>query len=120
LAGPPTPGPPEPAAPAAGRRTPRDELAEETAHGQLYLTQLRRAQLELSLLGLIAFGGLVGSLPLLFVLIPGLERIHVLSVPLAAVLVAVPLFPMFAVIGVIYKRRADALDESFRDLIGDE
>jgi hypothetical protein len=107
-------------APSAGRRTPRDELAEETAHGQLYLTQLRRAQLELSLLGLVAFGGLVGSLPLLFVLIPGLDRIHVLGIPLAGVLLAVPLFAMFAVIGAIYKRRADALDESFRDAIGDE
>ena len=109
----------EPSAPSAGRRTPRDELAEETAHGQLYLTQLRRAQLELSILGLVAFGGLVGSLPLLFVLIPGLGRIHVLGIPLAGVLIAGPLFPMFAVIGMIYKRRADALDESFRDVIGD-
>jgi hypothetical protein len=107
-------------APSTGRRTPRDELAEETAHGELYLSQLRRAQLELSLLGLVAFGGLVGSLPLLFVLIPGLARIHVLGIPLAGVLIAGPLFPMFAVIGMIYKRRADALDESFRDVIGDE
>jgi hypothetical protein len=110
----------DPPAPSAGRRTPRDELAEETAHGQLYITQLRRAQLELSLLGLVAFGGLVGSLPLLFVLIPGLERIHVLGIPLAAMLVTVPLFPMFVVIGMIYKRRADALDESFRDVISAE
>jgi hypothetical protein len=110
----------DPSAPSAGRRTPRDELAEETAHGQLYLTQLRRAQLELSLLGLVAFGGLVGSLPLLFVLIPGLERIYILGIPLAAMLVVAPLFPMFAVIGAIYKRRADALDESFRDVIGDQ
>jgi len=105
--------------PSAGRRTPRDELADKTAHGELYLTRLRRAQLELSLLGLIAFGGLIGSLPLLFVLLPGLERIHVLGIPLAALLVAGPLFPLFAVVGLIYKRRADALDESFRDLIGD-
>ncbi|MBV9604495.1 MAG: hypothetical protein JO027_05290 [Solirubrobacterales bacterium] len=110
----------DPPAPSPGRRTPRDELAEETAHGELYLTQLRRAQLELSLLGLVAFGGLVGSLPLLFVLIPGLERIHVVGVPLAALLVAGPLFPMFVVIGMIYKRRADALEESFRDVIGAE
>ena len=104
---------------STARRTPRDELAEETAHGQLYLMQLRRAQLELSLLGLIAFGGLVGSLPLLFVLIPGLEHIHVLGVPLAALIVAGPLFPLFVAIGAIYHRRADALDKSFRDLIRD-
>jgi hypothetical protein len=105
---------------SAARRTPRDELAEETAHGQVYITQLRRAQLELSLLGLVAFGGLIGSLPLLFVLIPGLEHVHVLGVPLAAVLVAGPSFPLFVAIGAIYHRRADALDESFRDLIRDE
>jgi hypothetical protein len=105
---------------SAARRTPRDELAEETAHGQLYLTRLRRAQLELSLLGLLAFGGLVGSMPLLFVLAPSLEHLHVLGIPLPALLVAVPLFPTFVVIGAIYHRRADALDESFRDLIRDE
>jgi hypothetical protein len=105
---------------SAARRTPRDELAEETAHGELYLTRLRRAQLELSLLGLLAFGGLVGSLPLLFVLIPSLEHIYLLGIPLPALLVAVPLFPMFVAIGAIYHRRADALDESFSDLIRDE
>jgi len=104
----------------AVRRTPRDELAEETAHGQLYLAQLRRAQLELSLLGLVAFGGLIGSLPLLLVLIPGLEHIRVLGIPLSALLVVGPSFPMFVAIGAIYRRRADALDESFRDLIRDE
>lgn len=102
------------------RRTPRDELAEKTAHGQLYLTQLRRAQLELSLLALLAFGGLVGSLPLLFVLIPSLQRIHLLGLPLPALLVAFPLFPMFVAIGAIYHRRADALDASFRDVIAGE
>ncbi|MBV9466458.1 MAG: hypothetical protein JO206_01200 [Solirubrobacterales bacterium] len=102
------------------RRTPRDELAEETAHGELYLSRLRRAQLELSLLGLVAFGGLVGSLPLLFAVIPGLAHIHLLGIPLAALLVAGPAFPLFAVIGFVYERRANALDESFRDLISAE
>lgn len=102
------------------RRTPRDELAEETAHGQLYLAQLRRAQLELSLLGLVAFGGLVGSLPLVFVLFPGLEHVHLLGIPVAALLLAGPSFPMFVAIAVIYQRRANALDESFRTLIRSE
>ena len=42
------------------------------------------------------------------------------GIPLPALLVALPLFPMFVAIGVIYQRRADALDESFRDLIRGE
>jgi len=105
---------------AAARRTPRDELADETAHGELYLTQLRRAQLELALLGLIAFGGVVGSLPLLFLLLPGLERVYLFGIPVAALLVVAPLLAIFVAIGAIYRRRADALDASFRDLIRDE
>ena len=108
-----------PSSPSA-RRTPRDELAEETAHGELYLSQLRRAQLELSLLGLLAFGGVVGSLPLLFALIPALGHIALLGVPLAAWLVAAPAFPVFVVIGAVYERRANALDQSFRNLIHEE
>ena len=48
--------------------------------------------------------------------VPGWVMLTLMS----AVLVAGPLFPLFAVIGLIYKRRADALDESFRDVIGDE
>jgi putative solute:sodium symporter small subunit len=108
-----------PSSPSA-RRTPRDELAEDTAHGELYLSQLRRAQLELSLLGLLAFGGAVGSLPLLFALIPSLAHIALLGVPLAAWLVAAPAFPVFVVIGAVYERRANALDQSFRNLIHEE
>jgi putative solute:sodium symporter small subunit len=102
------------------RRTPRDELADQTAYGALYLSRLRRTQLGLSLLGLIAFGGLVASLPLLFALVPGLSRVHVLGIPLATLMVAVPAFPIFVAIGIAYQRRADALDESFRKLVRDE
>ena len=38
----------------AGLRSPRDELAESTAHGQVYLRRLRSAQLNLSILALVA------------------------------------------------------------------
>lgn len=100
-----------------GRRTPRDELAEATAHGGLYLRRLVRAQLALSMLALVAFAGLLGSLPLLLFLAPGLSRVVVLGLPLPVFLVAVPLFPLFVAIGWLYQRRADALDDAFRDLV---
>ena len=102
------------------RRTPRDELADETAYGDLYLRRLRRAQLGLALLALVAFGGLVGSLPLLLALVPGLRRVDILHVPVAVWLVTVPVYPLFVAIAAAYRRRADALDESFRDLVHDE
>ena len=101
-------------------RTPREELAEGTPHGDVYLGRLIRAQLRLSLLALGAFGGLVGSLPLLFLLWPALQDIDLLGVPVPVLVLAVPLFPLIVVIGLLYQRRADALDETFRDVVTHE
>ena len=107
-----------PAGPRA--RTPREELAEVTPHGDVYLGQLIRAQLRLSLLALCAFGGLVGSLPLLFLLFPALQRLEPFGVPLPVLVLIVPLFPLIVVIGLLYQRRADTLDEAFRDVVSRE
>lgn len=101
-------------------RAPREELAEATPHGDVYLARLIRAQLRLSLLGLGAFGGLIGSLPLLFLLWPSLQDVEVLGVPLPLAILVVPLFPLIVVIGLLYQRRADALDEAFRDVVSHE
>jgi hypothetical protein len=97
----------------------RDELAETTAHGLVYLRRLRHSQLMLSLLVLVAFGGLVGALPLFLFLVPSLSRVTFLGVPLTLVLMLAP-FPLCVGIGWLYERRADALDGSFRDLIAEE
>jgi O-antigen/teichoic acid export membrane protein len=101
-------------------RAPREELAEATPHGDVYLARLIRAQLRLSLLALGAFGGLVGSLPLLFLLWPSLQDVDVFGVPLPLMILVVPLFPLIVVIGLLYQRRADALDEAFRDVVSHE
>ena len=103
--------------PSAGRRTPRDELADATAHGGLYLRRLVRAQLTLSLLALVAFAGILGALPLLLYLAPGLRSVSFAGIPLPILLVALPLFPLFVGLGWLYQRRADALDDAFRDLV---
>jgi hypothetical protein len=99
------------------RRLPRDELAEATAYGGLYLRRLIRSQLGLSLLTLVAFGGLVGSLPLALYLLPGLQDVEVLGVPLPLLVILGPPFPLFIAIAVLYARRAAALEEAFRDLL---
>jgi len=86
----------------------------------VYLRRLRRAQLALTTASLIAFGALVGALPALLVLAPSLDRHRLAGVPLADWLVIAPLFPLFVAIGWLYQRRADALDDAFRDLVRDE
>jgi hypothetical protein len=99
------------------RRTPRDELAEATAHGGLYLRRLIRAQLGLSAVALVTFGGIIGALPLAALLLPGLQDVFVLGVPVPILVIAWPPFPLFIAIAVLYVRRAAALEESFRDLV---
>jgi hypothetical protein len=98
-------------------RTPRDELADATEHGGLYLRRLLRAQLGLSVLALLAFGGLVGGLPLALFLLPGLQHATLLGIPVAIVAVLWPPFPLFVAIGLLYTRRAEALEEAFRELV---
>lgn len=104
----------------SGTRLPSRDLTEATAHGDVYLRHLRRAQLTLSLLSLVAFGGLIGALPLLLYLSPRINEADLFGVPLAIWLVVVPPFPLFVAIGWLQQRRADGLDAAFRDLVGDE
>jgi putative solute:sodium symporter small subunit len=112
----PWPRPPRPPRPS-GLRSPRDELAESTEHGRIYLHRLRHAQLSLSLLALVAFGALFGVLPIMLYLLPRLQRVHLLGIPLTWWILIVPLLPLFVAIGWLYARRADALDDQFRDLV---
>lgn len=98
-------------------RTPRDELADATEHGGLYLRRLVRAQLGLSVLALVAFGGLIGGLPLALFLLPSMQHLTLLGIPVPILVVIWPPFPLFAAIAWLYTRRADALEEAFRDLL---
>jgi predicted Kef-type K+ transport protein len=103
------------------RPTPaRDELAETTAVGEIYLRRLVRAQLGLSLTALLAFGGALGGLPLALWLLPGVERTVVLGVPIGLIVLCVPLFPLLFGVGWLYARRATALDDAFRALVDDD
>jgi putative solute:sodium symporter small subunit len=103
--------------PRRGLRPPREELAEATAHGHVYLRGLQRAQLSLSLLALVAFGAIFGVLPIALYLLPRLDRVRLFHVPLSLWIVVVPMFPAFVAIGWLYARRADALDDAFRELV---
>lgn len=99
---------------------PRDDLLAGSEVGNVYVRQLVRAQLMLSLTALLAFGGLLGSLPVALYVLPGLQDAQLAGVPLPLILVGPPLFILFVVLGWVYERRADALDTSFRELLDDE
>jgi putative solute:sodium symporter small subunit len=103
--------------PRRGVRPPREELVEGTGHGHVYLRGLQRAQLTLSVLALVAFGAIFGILPVALYLLPAFVRVRLLGVTLGLWIVVVPMLPAFVAIGWLYARRADALDDSFRDLV---
>jgi putative solute:sodium symporter small subunit len=111
------PSPPRRLLPRRGLRSPREELADATAHGHVYLRGLQRAQLSLSVLALVAFGAIFGVLPIVLFLLPMLDSTQLLGVPLGIWILVVPMFPVFVAIGWLYARRADALDEAFRELV---
>ena len=97
-------------------RTPGDELADATAHGGVYLRRLVRAQLALSLVALVAFGGLLGSLPLVLLLVGRLQRRHARAASRSPTCS----WPCrrsrsSSSSAWIYRRRADALDDAFRE-----
>ncbi|WP_022930637.1 membrane protein [Patulibacter americanus] len=97
----------------------RRELDEATPHAQLYLDRLRSAHLALSGVTVLAFGGLVGALPLVALALPSLEEHTILGVPLAVLLMLAP-YPVFVLIAWIYVRRADGLDETFVALVAED
>ncbi|MEA2296230.1 MAG: hypothetical protein QOE86_3869 [Solirubrobacteraceae bacterium] len=101
-------------------RLPSSDLTEATAHAAVYLRRLRREQLRLALLSLVAFGGAIGALPLILYLLPALHGTRLLGVPVPIWLVVVPPFPLFFAIGLLQQRRADGLDEAFTELLEHE
>jgi hypothetical protein len=100
-----------------GRRSTRDELAEATPYGVVYLRRLVRLQLTLAVVALVVFAGILGALPLALRVLPGLSTPGRLGLPLWLLFLGPPPFAIFVAIGVLYRRRADALDAEFRDLV---
>src|SRR5581483_3646172 len=84
---------------------------------EVYLRELIRLQLHLSTVALVAFGGVIGALPLAVLVVPSLMRTHLLGIPLTLLLLGPPPFVLFVAIAWLYRRRADALDAEFRDLV---
>src|SRR3954467_13625919 len=98
-------------------RLPSSDLSEATAHAAVYVRGVRREQLRLALLSLVAFGGAIGALPLILYLLPGLHDARLLGVPLPIWLVGVPPLPPLFALRPLAPRRADGLDDAFRDLV---
>ncbi len=106
------------AASARSRRvSAASEIDAQTGIGEVYMTSLLRSQLRLAAGVLAAVGLLLAGLPLVFTLLPGLQRVSVLGVPLPWVLLAFAVYPFLVTLGWVYVRSAERNERDFADVL---
>lgn len=96
------------------------ELDRDTRLGGLYLRSLLREQLWLAARTLGAVVLLVGSLPLVFHLAPGLAATTVLGLPLGWLVLGGLVYPVLVLLAWRYVRRAEATERDFADLMSEQ
>jgi hypothetical protein len=105
---------------AAARRSRRPltrEIDEQTEVGAVYMRSLIRTQLRLSLFVCTVLGCVVGGLPLLFLLVPGLRVMGLLGLPLPWIVLAGLIYPAFVVGAWLYVRQAERNERHFAELV---
>ncbi|WP_327639496.1 hypothetical protein OHB24_14360 [Kribbella sp. NBC_00482] len=94
------------------------EIDEQTRLGQVYMQSLIQSQLRLSL---AVIGGVVvvlGSIPLLFWLVPPTRTLSVLGLPLPWVILGILIYPVVYVAARIYVRNAERIETEFTEFVG--
>jgi hypothetical protein len=93
------------------------DVHEQTALGDVYLRSLLREQLGLALAVLAVLGLVLGSLPLVFHLWPGLADIDVAGLPVAWIGLGVVVYPFLLLLGWRYVRSVERNEHDFADLV---
>lgn len=93
------------------------EIDEQTTLGEVYVSSLVRSQLRLALVVLAVMGVALGGLPVLFDLVPGVARVHLLGVPLPWLLLGGLVYPALVALGWFYVRQAERNEREFSDLV---
>ena len=97
----------------------RAEVEDQNEVGDVLLRGLVRTQLGLSLrlAGLVLV--LLGVLPLLFALVPGLGEVQVLGVRLPWLLLGLLAYPLLGLVGWAHTVLAERVEQDFADLVDD-
>lgn len=102
------------------RRGAGEEIDADTSLGELYVRSLLRAQLRLALAALVGLMLTLGSLPLLFHLLPSVAQTRVQGVPLAFVILGFAVYPFLLALGGAYVWRAERNERAFTALLENE
>lgn len=93
------------------------EIDAQTRIGEIYMSSLLRAQLRLAGMVLGALALLVAGLPLAFALMPSVQDVDVLGMPLPWVLLAFAVYPLLVLLGWLYVRTAERNERDFADVV---
>jgi hypothetical protein len=94
------------------------EIDEQTRLGEIYMLSLVQSQLRLTL-GVI--GGVLlvlGSIPLLFWLVPPTRTLSIFGLPLPWVILGILVYPVVYVAARVYVRNAERIEAEFTEFVG--
>jgi hypothetical protein len=109
------PAPTHPVAPDRLR-----EIDEQSALGALLIRSLVRAQLSLALRLVAVLGCVLGGLPLLLAVLPGLRSVRVVGIELPWLVLGCLVYPLFVAGGALYVRLAERNERDFVEVVTDE
>lgn len=104
---------------SVARRPGTDDIDAGTRVGAILLESLLGAQLRLAVGVLTVLVLTLGSLPLVFHLLPDLAAVRVVGIPLAYLLLWLLVHPLLIALGWVYVRRAETHEQNFVSLLAE-
>lgn len=105
------------AAQGSHRRGVRRDVREQTELGVAMMSSLRRSQLRIAVLVMLAMTVLVGGIPLLFLAFPAVREARVGGLAVGWLILGVAVFPVICGLGWAYVKAADRNERDFVDLV---
>ena len=99
------------------RRTATSEIDAQSELGEIYVAALLRSQLRLAISTIVALALTIGSLPVVFSLVPELTRRHLLGMPVSWVVLAFGCYPVLALLAWRYVRVAERNERAFTHVV---
>lgn len=94
------------------------EIDAQSELGEVYMRSLMRSQLRLGIEIVLILAVTVGTLPLLFMLVPATRTTDVFGIPLPWLVLGFAVYPLLLLLAWFYVRRAEHNERSFHDLVG--
>ena len=94
------------------------EIDEQTRLGEIYMLSLVQSQLRLTLAVIAGVLLVLGSIPLLFWLVPPTRTLSIFGLPLPWVLLGIAIYPVVYGAARIYVRNAERIEAEFTEFVG--